>query len=99
MTIQQNIDYRVSVLDKVGVKITDADGTQRPIVSSDLEITTTFGNNMRYVWMVTEYLSVYPGQRLIFSNEKAAYRRASALKRSDEIGVHEYIVTKHEVLS
>lgn len=41
MTIQQNIDYRVSVMDKVGVKIMDADGTQRPITSDDLSVAQT----------------------------------------------------------
>lgn len=99
MTIQQNIDYRVSVLDKVGVKITDADGTQRPIVSSDLEIEPTPGNIMRHVWMVTEYLSVYPGQRWVFSNKESAYRKAVAFNKCEDISFNEYIVTKHEVLS
>lgn len=99
MTIQQNMDYRVSVMDKVGVKITDADGTQRPIVSSDLEIAPAFGDSMRYVWIVTEYMSVYPNARFIFSNGKSANQKAKDLRASDVEGFYIYEVTKHEVLS
>lgn len=99
MTEQEQIDYRVGVLKRVGVRVPDGAGWWRDIQASDLEISAPKQN----IWIVVaERLNDNSIIKGVFWDENAACEFADQLNKAQPYGGEDlcedlHIVELHEV--